>query len=142
MILRIVDIEDPDNKRLQILRSFETNGTLDDFLTEMRIEAVFAFGFPKDKMEDLQRAQIEAQLKIGSRREWMERLGKNNVPELMQEIDEDMVNVAAQEAVAQATSQKILMEAASSMQPQEPEPAGEPTEEIVEEEPVEGEETE
>ena len=148
MILRIVDIEDPDNPRLQVLRDFEENGTLTDFLTEMRIEAVFAFGFPKDKMEDLQRAQIESQLKIGSRREWMERLGKNNVPELLEEINEDMVTLAITEATAQAESQRIIMEAASSMSQQE-EPTGEEPaqeepagEEISPEEPLEEEETE
>lgn len=146
MILRIVAVEDPDNKRLEVLRGFEENGTLDDFLTEMRIEPVFAFGFPKDKMEDLQRAQIEAQLKIGSRREWMERLGKNNVPELLEEIDEDMVTLAAVEATAQATSQRIIMEAAGGMgggeipNPQEGAESTEEPEKPVEEEPVEGEE--
>ena len=139
MILRIVNVEDPKNKRLGILRSFEKDGTLDDFLTEMRIEAVFAFGFPKDKMEDLQRAQIESQLKIGSRREWMERLGKNNVPELMQEIDNDMIDLAETEATAQAASQRIIMDAARSMQPEEPVQPTPPAEE--QEEPTE-EETE
>lgn len=134
MILRIVSVKDADNKRLAIIAG---QSGLDDFLTEMRIEPVFAFGFPKDRMEDLQRAQIESQLKIGSRREWMERLGKNNVPELLEEINQDMVDVAVNEAVAQATSQQILMASAQAMNPA-------PTEETTEEttgEPTNGEPT-
>ena len=88
----------------------------------------------------------------GCFQEWereLERLGKNNVPELLEEIDEDMVTLAAVEATAQATSQRIIMEAAGGMgggetpNPQESaEPTEEPTEEPeepVEEEPVEGE---
>lgn len=134
MILRIVAIEDPDNKRLAVIAG---QSGLDDFLTEMCIEPVFAFGFPKDKMEDLQRAQIEAQLKIGSRREFMERLGKNNVPELLEEINQDMVDLAVVEASAQAASQSIIMQAAQSMNPG-PEGNGESEETIeeTEEEPV------
>ena len=44
MILRILAIEDPDNPRLMELQEREPN-----FLSEMKIEPVFAYGFPKDK---------------------------------------------------------------------------------------------
>jgi hypothetical protein len=46
-------------------------------------------------------------MKLGSRREIMERIGKQNVPELMQEIDED----ALQQAVVQMQIQKIALSA-------------------------------
>ena len=48
----------------------------------MLVEPVFAYGFPKDKMDELQRAQLELNMKLGSRREIMERMGKQNIPEL------------------------------------------------------------
>jgi len=102
MILRIVEIEDPNNKRLKVIKDAEEN-----FLTDMRIEPVFAYGFPKDKMDELQRAQLELQMKLGSRREIMERIGKQNIPELLQEIDED----AMQQAVVQMQIQKIALSA-------------------------------
>lgn len=84
MILRILEVEDPENERLTELLEKEPN-----FFSDMKIEPVFAYGFPKDKMDELQRAQLELQMKLGSRREIMERMGKQNIPELLEEIDED-----------------------------------------------------
>ena len=69
-----------------------------NFLSEMRIEPIFAYGFPKDKMDELQRAQLELQMKLGSRREIMERMGKQNIPELLDEIDEDTIHAGVLEA--------------------------------------------
>ena len=86
MIIRILAIEDPDNRRLNDLLD-----SVPDFLSEMKVEPVFAFGFPKDKMDELNRAQMELNLKLGTRREIMERMGKQNVPELLQEIDDDLL---------------------------------------------------
>lgn len=97
MILEIQAIEDPDNQRLKKLRK-----KVPDFLSEMLIEPVFAYGFPKDKMDELNRAQIELSLKLGSRREIMERMGKQNVPELLNEIDEDSVQQGILQARIQA----------------------------------------
>lgn len=93
MILRILSIEDPDNKRLKKLMK-----KVPDFLSEMLIEPVFAYGFPKDKMDELQRAQMELQMKLGTRREIMERMGKQNVPELLNEIDEDTIHLGLLQA--------------------------------------------
>ena len=87
MILRMLAIEDPDNERLKKLRKKSPN-----FLTEMRIEPVFAYGFPKDKMDELNRAQMELGMKLSSRREIMERMGKQNIPELLKEIDEEAIH--------------------------------------------------
>lgn len=88
MILRILSIEDPDNERLGKLFDMEPN-----FLSEMRIEPVFAYGFPKDKTDELNRAQMELNMKLSSRREIMERMGKQNIPELLNEIDEDQLHL-------------------------------------------------
>ena len=55
------------------------------------IKPVFAFGFPKDRTDELNRAQMELNMKISSRREIMERMGKQNIPELLEEIDEDAI---------------------------------------------------
>lgn len=98
IILKVLQVETPDERRLQEILQKEP-----DFITDMKVVPIFAFGFPKDKMDDLQRAQIEAQLKIGSRREWMERMGKQNVPELLEEIDEDMIEQAMLQVKLQET---------------------------------------
>lgn len=88
MILRMLAVEDPDNERLVKLRE-----KAPEFLSEMRIEPIFAYGFPKDKLDELNRAQMELNMKLGSRREIMERMGKQNIPDLLDEIDEDMIHM-------------------------------------------------
>lgn len=89
MILRMLQVMDPDNSRLKkLLRKSK------DFLVENKIEPVFAYGFPKDKMDELQRAQLELQMKLSSRKDIMERMGKQNIPELLDEIDEDTIHQA------------------------------------------------
>ena len=102
MILRIMDIENPDDERLTALKEAFPN-----YRREIYIEPIFAYGFPKDKMDELQRAQLELQMKLGSRREIMERLGKQNIPQLLQEIDDD----AMQQAVVNMEIQKIALQA-------------------------------
>lgn len=112
MILRILKIEDPKNKRLTELLRKEPN-----FLAEMCIEPVFAYGFPKDRLDELNKAQMELQMKLGSRREIMERMGKQNIPELLLEIDEDEIHsvlLAAQaEALALAQTQGSVEESST-----------------------------
>lgn len=102
MILRIMDIENPDDERLVALKEAFPN-----YRREIYIEPIFAYGFPKDKMDELQRAQLELQMKLGSRREIMERLGKQNIPQLLQEIDDD----AMQQAVVNMEIQKVALQA-------------------------------
>ena len=103
MILRILAVEDPENERLQKLYDKTPN-----FLSEMRIEPIFAYGFPKDKTDELNRAQMELNMKIGSRREVMERMGKQNIPDLLDEIDEDMIRMGLlQTQIAQMSSQNL-----------------------------------
>ena len=99
IIFRILEIEDPDNKRFKRIKKLSP-----DFLSEMQVEPVFAFGFPKDKMDELQRAQMELQMKLGSRREIMERMGKQNIPDLLNEIDDDTVAEAVLQARIAALS--------------------------------------
>lgn len=100
MILKILKIEDPDNTRLKSLTQ-----AFPELFREIRIEPIFAFGFPKDKMDELNRAQMELNLKVGSRREIMERLGKQNIPQLLEEIDED----AMQQAIVMQQIQQVAM---------------------------------
>ena len=104
MILRILSIEDPENTRLVKLQELAP-----DFLAEMRIEPIFAYGFPKDKLDELNRAQMELNMKIGSRREVMERMGKQNIPDLLEEIDEDMIRMGLlQTKITQMSSSMML----------------------------------
>lgn len=90
MILRILSVEDPENERLKKLEKLSP-----DFISEMTIEPIFAYGFPKDRLDELNKAQMELTLKLGSRREIMERMGKQNIPELLEEIDEDLMRQQA-----------------------------------------------
>ena len=106
MILRIVQVEDEKNPRLKAVLDIEP-----DFLYSCNIIPVFAFGFPKDKMDELNRAQMEVNLKLASRREIMERLGKQNIPELLEEIDED----ALQQTIAQVQQQAVAQKMAQSL---------------------------
>ena len=105
MILRILAIKDPENKRLKKLLKKEP-----DFLEENRIEPIFAFGFPKDRTDELNRAQMELTMKIGSRREIMERLGKQNISSLLEEIDNDTI----EQGLLQARINSALSEMSGS----------------------------
>jgi len=75
------------------IREFKGLKTFDDlpkdFNEEYRIEPTFTYGFPKDRASELGMAQQEINMGIGSRREWMEKLGKNNVTSLLREIEEE-----------------------------------------------------
>jgi len=82
-IIRIGKKYDRNNERLQQVEA-DDNG-----VEELRIYPVFSYGFPTDRMNVLQEGQIELQLNVGSRKEIMNRLGKNNVESLMEEIDSD-----------------------------------------------------
>ena len=124
MILRILSIEDPQNERLKKLKQLSPN-----FLSEMRIVPVFAYGFPKDRADELNRAQMELNMKLSSRREIMERIGKQNIPELLREIDED----ALQQGMVQSQIQQMAMMMGGSNEEGESS-EGEPTEESGEDE--------
>jgi hypothetical protein len=50
----------------------------------------FTYGLPTDRLLQLTEAEIELRMKIGSRREVMERLGKKNIPMLETQIIEDV----------------------------------------------------
>jgi hypothetical protein len=67
-------------------------------------EPIFNYGLPNDRMVMLQEAQIELQSLIGSRREIMERMGKKNIPKIMDEIEDDVkLKQEAQGTEAQKT---------------------------------------
>ena len=48
-------------------------------------------------MQQLQEAMIELQLKIGSRKEIMNRLGKKNIPKVLEEIVKDLDDLSKYE---------------------------------------------
>lgn len=58
-----------------------------DFNEKYRAEPVWTYGFPKDRANDLDMAEKEINMGIGSRKEWMEKLGKSNVDELLEAIE-------------------------------------------------------
>lgn len=90
IILKMIEKYDPKNKLFK--------GLPKDFVNDYRIEPVWSYGFPTDRMQQLQEIQIEDQLKLGSRKEFMNRLGKNNVTDLMSEIETQRLEDAELEA--------------------------------------------
>jgi hypothetical protein len=65
----------------------------DTFSELYRVDPVFTYGFPQDRMNDLQQAQIELQLRLATRKQIMERIGVNNVNKVLSEIDDDIVRM-------------------------------------------------
>lgn len=110
MILKIMRLADSQNPRLIALMQ-----RYPMFLAEMQVKPVFAFGFPKDKMDELNRANMELTMNICSRREIMERLGKQNIPELLQEIDDEKL----QQAMFNQQMQQALMSFGYGLNPTE-----------------------
>jgi len=59
------------------------------YFDRYRAETVWKYNLPNDRLGMLNEAVIELAQGIGSRREIMERLAKNNIPKLLKEIDDD-----------------------------------------------------
>lgn len=92
-----------------------------DFLEEYYVEPIWSYGFPTDRMQLLQEAQYELQMKVASKREIMNKLGKNNVVDLAEEIRRELIEEAEiQKEISEITGQQ--------------EPKVEP---IIEEDPIE-----
>lgn len=89
LVLIVHEKHDPKNKHLVALREKDP-----EFINNLKVLPVFAYGLPQDKQNDLNMGIQELAAKIATRREVMERLGKNNVPELLKEIDEEQINTA------------------------------------------------
>jgi hypothetical protein len=95
MVLKFYSIYAPNNSLYaQIDPLFSQN---------YRVTPVWKYGFPTDRMIQLQEAQIEKQMGIASNAEIMNKLGKNNVPERLQQIRDEKL----QEAQFQAELAKI-----------------------------------
>lgn len=61
-----------------------------DFNEKYEVEPVWTYGLPKDRMNELNMADIELRLGLGTRKEIMRRLGKSNVDDLIKEIDAEI----------------------------------------------------
>lgn len=89
MILAVHEKHEPANKMLTEIKKVDK-----DYITNLRVEPVFTYGLPLDRQNELNMGISEISAGIGSRKEIMERLGKHNVPELLEEIqkekDDDM----------------------------------------------------
>ena len=59
------------------------------YFTRVKAEPVWKYNLPNDRLGMLNEAVIELQNRVGSRREIMERLGKKNIPKLLDEIEQD-----------------------------------------------------
>lgn len=69
-----------------------------DFEEDSQVVPIFEYGFPQDRMNELNMIMQEMSLGIGSKREGMKRLGKNNVPDLLEEIKRDKLEDALMQA--------------------------------------------
>lgn len=65
------------------------------YFERYKAEPQWKYNLPNDRLGMLNEAQIELQQRIGSRREIMERLGKTNIPKIMQEIESDTAEKVA-----------------------------------------------
>lgn len=92
IILDTLGKYDPKNTRLSAFKEALKTAKLE--IPDIFVEPVFAYGFPTDRLAELNEASIELNLKLGSRKEVMNRLGKNNVPDLQKEIEEEMLKDA------------------------------------------------
>ena len=59
---------------------------------------MFAYGFPTDRMMELQEAQVEMQLHLTTRNRILNKLGENNVPELLEAVDNERLHEASLDA--------------------------------------------
>lgn len=62
-----------------------------DVEVDFIMEPIFSYGLPQDRSVELNQANLELSMNIASRSEIMNRLGKTNVPELLKEIDQDLL---------------------------------------------------
>lgn len=62
---------------------------IEKFFDRYYIAIVWQYNLPNDRMGMLNEASLELNVGIGSRREIMERLGKRNIPKLLEEIKQD-----------------------------------------------------
>lgn len=100
-IFRMMKVDDPKNTRFVRLMKLAP-----EFFSEMRVSPIFAYGFPRDRTDELNRAQMELNMKLSSRQEIMEKMGKQNIPELLEEIDEDTIHLG----LLQGRIQQMLSE--------------------------------
>lgn len=59
------------------------------FFDRYWIEPKFTYNLPNDRLVQLNEAEIELRLKLGSRQEVMERMGKTDIPKLTSEMEAD-----------------------------------------------------
>ena len=102
MIFALYRKYNPKDKLLKVLPK--------DFEERFVLAPIYAYGLPTDRLAELNEAELELRLKLGSRKEIMNRMGKKNVPQLLTEIDDDTLregkieaDVAELMAAAQAT---------------------------------------
>lgn len=112
MILQVLEKVNPEDERLVELKELSPR-----FLQEMKVVPVFPYGFPKDRTDELNRAQMEINMKLASRREIMEKLGKQNIPELLEEIDKDQID----QALLQVKINEMVVGGGGSPDEEEPE---------------------
>lgn len=73
-------------------------GVPNDFSELYEAVPVFSYGFPSDRELELRIASEEIRLELNSRENIMERLGYDNVPEVVEQIAEERIKMAEKEA--------------------------------------------
>lgn len=62
----------------------------EEYFERFWVEPVFIYNLPSDRLMQLQEAQLELTMKVGSRQEVMERLGKRNIPKIVKQMEDDL----------------------------------------------------
>lgn len=61
-----------------------------EYFERFWVEPVFIYNLPSDRLMQLQEAQLELNMKVGSRQEIMERLGKRGIPKIITQMEADL----------------------------------------------------
>jgi len=122
LIVKMVNLYNPENSLFA--SALKAAGTYEDFLNDYEAQPIFSYGFPRDKQAALAIADYELRLKLNSRRRILNELGVNNVPELLEEIDEDQLALAELEARMNEISNPPAQEPATPNSPPTAEPQG------------------
>jgi len=96
-------------EELDIVKRLPENAktNTEQYFERFWVSPAFIYNLPSDRLMQLQEAQLELNMKIGSRQEVMERLGKRNIPVIEKQIEDDLeflklVTEASQPVVTQS----------------------------------------
>lgn len=106
-------IADINSMLVQIVKKVSPNDKLllklpkGDVASDYLIEPVFKYGLPQDKTVQLNQASLALSMKLNSRQKIMDELGVKNIPEVLNEIDDDLLRQSRVVAEGMALTNEI-----------------------------------